>query len=66
MGARMRRDQLDRQGVRVAPANLRVNGYNLADLDEVAEDAYRSFFNRASPYHPSKPEYKAMIQADFG
>ena len=48
------------------PANLRQYGYKLVDLDEVAEDAHRSFFNHTAPYHPSKDEYKSLIREVLG
>lgn len=48
------------------PVNLRKYGYRLANLDEAAEDAHRSFFNHRAPYHPSKDEYKMLIQEVLG
>lgn len=43
------------------PASLKQYGYRIADLNEAAEDAHRSWFNHTSPYHPSVSEFEAMI-----
>jgi 4-hydroxybutyrate dehydrogenase len=48
------------------PVNLKKYGYKLADFEEVADDAHKSHFNAASPYHPSKDEYKEMIREVLG
>jgi alcohol dehydrogenase class IV len=44
------------------PTTLRAYGYRLGDLDEVAADAHRSFFNHTAPYHPSVAEFRVMIE----
>jgi 4-hydroxybutyrate dehydrogenase len=44
------------------PSSLRRYGYKLANLDEAAEDAHKSHFNHSAPHHPSKDEYKRMIE----
>ena len=60
-------DAIEAMNERVGlPANLRALGYPDADHDEMAADAARSFFNAASPYHPTPAEYKAMIRTIMG
>jgi 4-hydroxybutyrate dehydrogenase len=44
------------------PGSLRALGYPIGDLDEMAHDASKSFFNAMTPYHPTPAEYKIMIQ----
>ena len=48
------------------PASLRELSYPNGDLDEMANDAAKSFFNDASPYRPAPAEYKIMIQQIMG
>jgi 4-hydroxybutyrate dehydrogenase len=44
------------------PGSLRELGYPDGDLDEMADDAAKSFFNATTPYHPTPADYKMMIQ----
>jgi len=48
------------------PANLRRYGYKLSNLDEAAEDAHKSFFNHTAPHHPTRDEYRSMIEELLG
>ena len=49
------------------PASLCEIGYPNADLDEMADYAFKSFFNFWNPpYHPTLAQYRAMIQEILG
>ncbi len=48
------------------PPDLHRYGYRLADLDEAAEESHKSFFNHTAPHHPSKDEYREMIEELIG
>lgn len=48
------------------PSGLRAYGYKLGNLDEVAADAHKSFFNHSAPYHPTVGEYKEMVLEVMG
>ena len=44
------------------PKNIGEYGYGKADLDEMTTDVSESFFNRPSPYHPTRDEYRSMLE----
>jgi alcohol dehydrogenase class IV len=48
------------------PGSLRAMGYPVGDLDEMAQDAARSFFNATTPYHPTEKEYKLILREITG
>jgi 4-hydroxybutyrate dehydrogenase len=53
--------------VRVAmPATLREVGFTNTNIDEMAEDAAASPFNRSSPYAPAADEFRTMIRTLIG
>ena len=43
------------------PSTIRKLGYKGGDLDELADDSHKSFFNVTAPFHPSVAEYKALV-----
>jgi len=53
----------DRLGI---PRTIRALGYKGGDLDELATDSHKSFFNVTAPFHPSVDEYKALVQQVLG
>jgi 4-hydroxybutyrate dehydrogenase len=48
------------------PSSLRAYGYKLVDVDDVAADAHKSFFNHSAPYHPTVSEYRQMVLEVMG
>jgi alcohol dehydrogenase class IV len=48
------------------PRTIRDLGYKGGDLDELAEDSHKSFFNVTAPFHPSVAEYKALVEQVLG
>jgi alcohol dehydrogenase class IV len=47
-------------------SSIRQLGYKGGDLNEMSEDAHKSFFNERAPYHPSTDEYRAIIAEALG
>ena len=48
------------------PANVRDLGYAKQDIDEMAEDAAKSFFNGTCPKLPTRDEYAELIRTALG
>ena len=48
------------------PGDVRALGYSKQDVDEMAEDAARSFFNGTCPKLPSRDQYADLIRAALG
>ena len=48
------------------PPTLRKLGYRGGDLDELAADSHKSFFNFTAPFHPSVEEYRALVEEVLG
>jgi alcohol dehydrogenase class IV len=48
------------------PPTLRKLGYKGGDLDELATDSHKSFFNFTAPYHPSVDEYRGLVEQVLG
>jgi alcohol dehydrogenase class IV len=44
------------------PGRLRQYGYKPGDIDEMAAEAHKSFFNHTAPYHPTQAEYRKLIE----
>jgi alcohol dehydrogenase class IV len=44
------------------PGRLRQYGYKPADIDEMAGEAHKSFFNHTAPHHPTVAEYRKLIE----
>jgi len=47
------------------PSSLRALGYRVDDIDRLAIEAHRSFFNLSAYHHPSAGEYRAMLQGSL-
>ena len=47
------------------PSTIGALGYGQANLDEMAQDAEDSFFNRPSPYRPTYDEYRRILEKLF-
>jgi alcohol dehydrogenase class IV len=48
------------------PPTLRKLGYKGGDLDELAADSQKSFFNVTAPFHPSVAEYRNFVEEVLG
>jgi 4-hydroxybutyrate dehydrogenase len=48
------------------PASLRKLGYRGGELQELAEDSHKSFFNMTAPFHPSVAEYRGLVEEVLG
>jgi len=48
------------------PPTLRKLGYKGGDLDELAEESHKSFFNFTAPFHPSVAEYRGLVEEVLG
>ena len=48
------------------PPSIRALGYKPGDLDEMAADSHKSWFNHTAPYHPSVEEYRALVERTLG
>jgi alcohol dehydrogenase class IV len=44
------------------PPTLRKLGYRGGDLDELATDSQKSWFNATAPHHPTLAEYRALVE----
>jgi alcohol dehydrogenase class IV len=56
-------DMNERLGI---PATMRALGYKGGELDELATDSHRSFFNATAPFHPSIAEYRVLVEEVLG
>jgi 4-hydroxybutyrate dehydrogenase len=48
------------------PSTIRRLGYKGGDLDELAADSHKSFFNATAPHHPAIDEYYALVEVVLG
>jgi alcohol dehydrogenase class IV len=48
------------------PSTIRKLGYKGGDLDELATDSHKSFFNFTAPFHPSVAEYRGLVEQVLG
>jgi alcohol dehydrogenase class IV len=48
------------------PETIRKLGYKGGDLDELAGDSHKSFFNVTAPHHPSVEDYRALVEVVLG
>ena len=48
------------------PSSLRKLGYKGGDLEELATDSHKSFFNVTAPFHPSVAEYRDLVEEVLG
>jgi 4-hydroxybutyrate dehydrogenase len=48
------------------PPTLRKLGYKGGDLEELAADSHKSFFNATAPFHPSVAEYRDLVEEVLG
>ena len=42
------------------------DGYKMASVDELADEAHKSWFNHTAPHHPSLAEYREIIEEVLG
>ena len=48
------------------PVNMKKYGYKVANLDELVDDAHKSWFNNTAPYHHTREEYREIIEEVLG
>ncbi len=48
------------------PITMKKYGYKAASIDELVEDAHKSWFNNTAPYHYSVAEYREIIEEVLG
>jgi 4-hydroxybutyrate dehydrogenase len=48
------------------PATMKKYGYKVTNLDELVDDAHKSWFNHTAPYHFTAAEYREVIEEILG
>lgn len=48
------------------PANVRQMGYEKDDIDRMADESYRSYFNSTAPRQPTREDYQKLIVEVLG